>query len=290
MRAMAPALVFEELLAARRSLRIAVVTETWPPEVNGVAKTAARFVEALRGRGHDIQLVRPRQGANDRASDESADARHDDPRYLPRRACPPKPRSCGWNSPARRGTSHRGPARLVGLQARAAQLPVCSDFRTNFHAYSRHYGMGWLHKPIMAYLRKFHNRTAATPVPTEAMRADLAALVQRLRVIGRRRHQAVDPARCDQRFAPQRLGRKMVPCVGRLAAEKTCRRSAPARRRQRQAARGCCSSATALRGASCRRACCRRCLPARAPERTLPRITRARTSSSSRALPRPTAT
>ena len=45
-----------------RSLRIAVVTETYPPEVNGVAQTAARFVEGLRARGHEIQLVRPRQG------------------------------------------------------------------------------------------------------------------------------------------------------------------------------------------------------------------------------------
>src|SRR5262249_12644529 len=52
---------YEELRAARRALRIAVVTETYPPEVNGVAITAARFVECLRQAGHDIQLVRPRQ-------------------------------------------------------------------------------------------------------------------------------------------------------------------------------------------------------------------------------------
>ena len=49
------------LAGAQRSLRIAVVTETYPPEVNGVATTAARFVEGLRARDHEIQLVRPRQ-------------------------------------------------------------------------------------------------------------------------------------------------------------------------------------------------------------------------------------
>ena len=57
----ADTIVFEELTGVRRSLRIAVVTETYPPEVNGVATTAARFVEGLRARGHQIQLVRPRQ-------------------------------------------------------------------------------------------------------------------------------------------------------------------------------------------------------------------------------------
>ena len=40
---------------------MAVVTETYPPEVNGVARTLARMVEGLHSRGHDVQLVRPQQ-------------------------------------------------------------------------------------------------------------------------------------------------------------------------------------------------------------------------------------
>src|SRR5690242_20259195 len=46
---------------ARGALRVAVVTETYPPEINGVARTVGLMVEALRERGHEIQLVRPRQ-------------------------------------------------------------------------------------------------------------------------------------------------------------------------------------------------------------------------------------
>ena len=38
-----------------------MVTETYPPEVNGVALTLARIVEGLRARNHEVQLVRPRQ-------------------------------------------------------------------------------------------------------------------------------------------------------------------------------------------------------------------------------------
>jgi glycosyltransferase involved in cell wall biosynthesis len=51
---------------------------------------------------------------------------------------------------------------------------VTSDFRTNFHSYSQHYGVGWLRKPIVAYLRKFHNATACTMVPTRALNNELA--------------------------------------------------------------------------------------------------------------------
>ena len=59
--------VVDELQAAQRALRIAVVTETYPPEVNGVSLTIARVVEGLRDRGHDLQLIRPRQQADDQA-------------------------------------------------------------------------------------------------------------------------------------------------------------------------------------------------------------------------------
>ena len=51
-----------------RPLRIACVTETYPPEVNGVAMTMARLVEGLQQRGHFVALVRPRQSAADRAA------------------------------------------------------------------------------------------------------------------------------------------------------------------------------------------------------------------------------
>ena len=49
----------------RRTLRVAFVTESYPPEINGVANTVERVVEGLHARRHDIQLVRPRQGPSD---------------------------------------------------------------------------------------------------------------------------------------------------------------------------------------------------------------------------------
>lgn len=213
------------------ALRVATVTETWPPEVNGVARTAARFVEALRSRGHDIQVVRPRQGGADRpAAEEVLTYGAAIPRYPQlRMGLPAKNALVRLWSFRRPDVVHivtEGPLGWSALQAaKKLKLPVVSDFRTNFHAYSAHYGLGWLRKPIFAYLRKFHNRTAATLVPTEAMRAELAALgFERLRVIGRGIDTALfDPARRDERLRASWGARPDDPVllyVGRLAAEK----------------------------------------------------------------------
>src|SRR5438270_7262979 len=42
-------------------MRLVLVTETFPPEVNGVARTLGRWVEAFRAPGHAVAVVRPRQ-------------------------------------------------------------------------------------------------------------------------------------------------------------------------------------------------------------------------------------
>src|SRR5262245_12627839 len=64
-------IVYQHLQPARRILRAAVVTETYPPEVNGVAMTIGRMVAGLQERGHQLQLVRPRQGSDDVATARS---------------------------------------------------------------------------------------------------------------------------------------------------------------------------------------------------------------------------
>jgi len=227
--------VFEQLEEARRSLRVAVVTETWPPEVNGVASTAARFVEGLRLRGHQIQLVRPRQ--DPAAAPDDAPGFHEIlmrgisiPRYPDLRMGLPARRALAklwtWRRPDVVHVVTEGPLGWSALQAAAKlKLPAISDFRTNFHAYSRHYGIGWLKRPILAYLRKFHNRTLATLVPTEALRGELASAGFRgLRVVPRGVDTRLfDPGRRSEALrgawgaAP---GDPVLLHVGRLAPEK----------------------------------------------------------------------
>jgi len=42
-------------------MHAAIVTETWPPEVNGVALTVQSLVLGLRELGHRVSLIRPNQ-------------------------------------------------------------------------------------------------------------------------------------------------------------------------------------------------------------------------------------
>ncbi len=228
-------ILVDDLLPARRSLRVALVTETYPPEVNGVAATIACVVDGLRQRGHELQLVRPRQDSTQQPGDEDRFAEVlmrglPIPRYPQLKMGLPSQRALLRLWAAQRpDVVHivtEGPLGWSALQAAMRlTLPVVSDFRTNFHAYSRHYGVGWLNKPVMAYLRKFHNRTACTMVPTEALRSELGAVgFQGLRVVAR----GVD----TQRYTPDKRsdalraqwGAKpdtlVALCVGRLAPEK----------------------------------------------------------------------
>ena len=230
-----PPIVCEELAARHRLLRLAVVTETYPPEINGVATTAARFVEGLRGLDHQVQLVRPRQGNADAGAGETGLQQVlmpgvAIPRYPDLRIGLPAKRSLErlWTF-RRPDVVHivtEGPLGWSALQAAAKlRLPVVSDFRTNFHAYSGHYGVGWLKKPILAYLRKFHNRCLCTLVPTEALRTELAHLgFVRLQVVARGVDtQRFDPARRDPALRAQWGAGPDDPAllhVGRIAAEK----------------------------------------------------------------------
>lgn len=226
-------IIVDEFAPARRVLRLAFVTETYPPEVNGVAATIACCVQGLRARGHQVQLVRPRQDAVDATGGAASDVLMHGlpiPRYPHLKMGLPATRALQrlWTL-ARPDLVHivtEGPLGWSALQAaRKLRLPVSSDFRTNFQAYGQHYGLGWLHKPLMAYLRKFHNRCDLTMVPTEALRQQLAGQgLERLRVVARGVDaQRFDPARRSATLRAQWGADDDTPVVlhvGRLAPEK----------------------------------------------------------------------
>jgi len=218
-----------------RRLYVSMVTETYPPEVNGVARTVALMVEGLRRRGHYIQLVRPRQSEADRPASETGFEEMltrgvPIPRYAQLRLGLPSRRALerAWRilRPDLVHIATEGPLGWSALAAaRRLQLPVATDFHTNFDAYSRHYGFGWLASPVRAYLRRFHNRTDCTMVPT----SELAHRMQQggyrnLCVVGR----GVNP----EVFSPAKRSKELragwgagddtpvALCVSRFAPEK----------------------------------------------------------------------
>ena len=225
----------ENFEPAQRFLRIAVVTETWPPEVNGVAVTLSKLIHHLGRRQHTIQLIRPRQDKNDEGLEHIGWSELllrglPIPRYPQLKLGLPSKKALikAWSTkrPDLVHIATEGPLSWSALQAaHTLRLPVTSDFRTNFHSYCQHYGVGWLSKPIAAYLRKFHNRTGFTMVPTQAMKFQLEAMgFKNLKVVAR----GVDTQlfHPDKRSDAMRQRWGVTPdtlvllSVGRLAAEK----------------------------------------------------------------------
>ena len=213
-------------------MRIAYVTETYPPELNGVALTVERTVAHLRARRHDVELIRPRQ-PGEAARDDDSEWRtagvplpmYRDLRFglafartLKRRWSARRPQLVHVATP--------GPLGWAAVRAADAMgLAVTSDFRTNFHQYSHYYGLGWFEPLVCDYLRRLHNRSHRTFAPTHAVRRDLGRKgFERLAVVGR----GVD----TQRFSPDHRSKTLrtewgagrdtpvVLYVGRLAAEK----------------------------------------------------------------------
>lgn len=214
-----------------RRLQISVVTETYPPDINGVAFTVARWVEALRRRGHRVTLVRV---AQKRDPPDAADALR-----LPGFTLPGYPQvRVGWPAYGallehwrrrRPDLAHivtEGPLGYSALRAaRRLRVPVSTSFHTHFQHYSRHYRLGWLSAPITAYLRHFHNRALQTLVPTDELIEQLQTLgFKRVRAVARGVDTALfDPRRRDpllrQHWGLTARGLAVLH-VGRLAAEK----------------------------------------------------------------------
>ncbi len=229
--------------AGRAPLRIAVVTETYAPEINGVANTMRHMVETLLLQGHNVELTRPRQACDTQpigVLKSATDTGGNLSLRLVRGLSIPKYRelqfglvtrgslASGWRD-VRPDVVHivtEGPLGWAALfAARRLGIPVSSGFHTNFEAYSRHYGIGLFAGMVDASLRLFHNRCDATLVPIEQIRQALAGRgYERLAVVGR----GIDTVR----FNPERRSdalRTSWGCkadepvaiyVGRLAPEK----------------------------------------------------------------------
>ena len=155
--------------------RIALITETWPPEINGVAHSIYQLTMGLKEKGHSILLVRPSQVgvAPDTLAEQT---------MLVKGYAIPRYGSLQFGEPAYARLrsffkNHKpdivhivteGPLGLAALYAaKNLGIPVTSGFHSPFHEFSKFFGLSLLLTPIIAYLRYFHNRTAITCVPSE---------------------------------------------------------------------------------------------------------------------------
>lgn len=217
-------------------MHILLVTETYPPEINGVALTVACLLENLLELGHRITLVRPQQ------AEEASPAipRPGLTEVRVRGFAIPRYPALQFGLPAS-GQLRRllrenaidavyvateGPLGWSAVSAaRALGVPVACGLHTRFDEYVRHYGAPFLEGAALAWMRHFHNRANCTLVPTRELRDWLLARgFSKVELLRR----AVDTCRFDpaRRDDVLRASLDLTPCaplvlfVGRLAPEK----------------------------------------------------------------------
>jgi glycosyltransferase involved in cell wall biosynthesis len=160
-------------------MRHAIVTETWPPEVNGVALTVQALEQGLRARGHEVSRVRPRQSPAQAAEAGETLVRGARlPRYpglkfgLP--ATGQLQRLWRENRPDAIYVATEGPLGWSALRvARRLGIPAATGFHTRFDRYMRDYGAALLEPVAFRWMRRFHNLADATLVPTRELRGFL---------------------------------------------------------------------------------------------------------------------
>ncbi len=212
------------------ALRLALFTDTYAPQVNGVARTLERLVHAVEERGGTARVFT--------VNDPHAAPLPHVTRYpsVPfwaykqlRVSTPSHARVMSDLAAFAPTLVHAATEFGVGMAgrraARALGVPFVSSYHTSFTAYARFYRLGLLAQPGWAFLRWFHNAGLRTYCPTPSIVDEVAAEgFTNTRVWSR----GVDRERFSPRFRSnawrERIGvtdhTLVVSYVGRIAAEK----------------------------------------------------------------------
>jgi phosphatidylinositol alpha 1,6-mannosyltransferase len=212
------------------TVRLALFSDSYPPQLNGVALLLARLVDAVRARNGEVRVFT--------TTDPSARPDPDILRwpsiaywgYPEHRIALPSPWSVRravqeWRPTLLQAASPFGMGLVGRAAARTLRVPFVASYHTNWLAYTDYYGFGLLRGIAWPYLRWFHNAGARTYCPTHAIEEDLQTHgVLRTKIWGR----GVDADRFHPRFRSAELRASLgvdddavlAIYVGRLSAEK----------------------------------------------------------------------
>lgn len=210
-------------------MRVLIVTDTYPPDINGVARTLYTLGAGLERRGHVVEVVTT-------VEEEGAGLQRHVMHSMPLPGYPGL--RFGFASTRqmlelfdafRPDVLYVATETLMGISAiRAAgkrDIPVVSGFHTNFQNYLEDYHLPGLETVAQGVLRTIHNQTARTLTPS----ADTAAMLERwgiqnVGVLGRGVDtEMFDPIRRDAALRQSWGADETTPVaiyVGRVAAEK----------------------------------------------------------------------
>lgn len=222
-------------------VRVAIVAESFLPNVNGVTNSVLRVIEHLRRTGHEVLVIAP----DTPRGQPPADRVHDGVRVhrVPAHMFPkvtslplgvPLPRIVGVLRGLDPDVVHLASPALLGWggvhAARHLGVPAVAVFQTDVAGFAESYGVGVLSRASWAWTRRLHSKADRTLAPSTSAMENLAAHgIPRLHKWGR----GVDitgfvPSARDEslRAAWSPAGKPVVGFVGRLAPEKHVERLA----------------------------------------------------------------
>ncbi|MGW7273804.1 glycosyltransferase family 4 protein [Streptomyces sp. NPDC054864] len=215
-------------------MRVVIVTESFPPDVNGVAHCALQTARQLAARGHDPLVIAPAPAAGaDAAADASAPCpvirvpSLPLPGYPQVRVALPSRRLSAALSAHRAELVHLASPFVLGARGMAAAarlgVPAVAVYQTDLGGYARTY-MGMGEAAAWRRIRAVHAAADRTLAPSSAALRDLVTHgVPRVRLWPR----GVDTARFGPTLRDEAVRRELAPngelivgYVGRLAPEK----------------------------------------------------------------------
>jgi phosphatidylinositol alpha 1,6-mannosyltransferase len=228
-------------------VRVAIVAESFLPNVNGVTNSVLRVMEHLRRTGHEVLVIAP----DSPRGQPPADRLHDGVRVhrVPSKMFPkvtslplgvPRPRMVGVLRGFEPDVVHLASPALLGygglMAARHLDVPTVAVFQTDVAGFAQSYGAGVMSRAAWAWTRHLHGKADRTLAPsTSAIENLIAHHVPRVHHWGR----GVDvtgfvPSARDEalRAAWSPAGTSIVGFVGRLAPEKHVERLAVLARRE----------------------------------------------------------
>ncbi|WP_454788452.1 glycosyltransferase family 4 protein [Mycolicibacterium lutetiense] len=222
-------------------MRVAIVAESFLPNVNGVTNSVLRVIEHLRRTGHEVLVIAP----DTPRGQPPAERVHDGVRVHRVPSCMfPKVTSLPLGVPRPRMVNvlrgfgpdvvHLASPALLGWggvhAARYLGVPTVAVFQTDVAGFAESYGVGVLSRASWAWTRRLHSKADRTLAPsTSAMENLEAHRIPRVFKWGR----GVDitgfaPSARDEQlratWSPE--GKPIVGFVGRLAPEKHVERLA----------------------------------------------------------------
>jgi phosphatidylinositol alpha 1,6-mannosyltransferase len=220
------------------SLRVAVVTESFLPQINGVTNSVLRVLETLASKGHEALVIAPDSAeapttyAGFRVKRvPSLAVKGLLPVGFPQRSM--EPLIEGFNPDVIHLASPFFLGKYATRIAQRLSIPTLSIYQTDVAGFARHYGLSIAHSQLTNWVANIHKQTDRTLAPStwscdqlQSSGVDNVALWQR-GVDSVKFNPSKLSAELRNSFTANDTDRTIVGYVGRLANEKRIEDLAP---------------------------------------------------------------